>query len=45
VAELDEGRALDALDEALATQLLAATVGAHAYDFTHALVRHTLSRR
>ncbi len=42
VAELDEARALDALDEALGAQLLETTGQAHAYDFTHALVRHTL---
>ena len=42
VAGLEEAAALDALDEALAAQLLVPTAGPHAYDFTHALVRHTL---
>ena len=43
VAGLDERAALDALDAALGTQLLApASSHGHAYDFTHALVRHTL---
>src|SRR5262245_2204120 len=42
VAGLDEGPALDALDEALDVQMLAATTGGETYDFTHALVRHTL---
>src|SRR5262245_695327 len=40
VAELEETLALDALDEALGAQLLAST--GQTYDFTHALVRHTL---
>src|SRR5262245_36182453 len=40
VAELGETPALDALDEALGAQLLEST--GHTYDFTHALVRHTL---
>src|SRR5262245_20521515 len=40
VAELGETPALDALDEALGAQLLEST--GHRYDFTHALVRHTL---
>src|SRR5262245_24412602 len=40
VAELGETPALDALDEALGAQLLETT--GHTYDFTHALVRHTL---
>jgi class 3 adenylate cyclase/tetratricopeptide (TPR) repeat protein len=43
VAGLEEQAALDALDAALEAQLLTATGGhAPAYDFTHALVRHTL---
>jgi tetratricopeptide (TPR) repeat protein len=43
VAGLEERAALDALDAALGAQLLAAAGGpTAAYDFTHALVRHTL---
>jgi tetratricopeptide (TPR) repeat protein len=43
VAGLEEHAALDALDAALAAQLLAAAGGpTAAYDFPHALVRHTL---
>src|SRR5262249_38933196 len=43
VAGLEERAALDALDAALGAQLLVAAGGATAaYDFTHALVRHTL---
>src|SRR5215470_11212440 len=43
VAGLEERAALEALDGALAAQLLvAAGGGAPAYDFTHALVRHTI---
>jgi hypothetical protein len=43
VAGLEERAALDALDAALAAQLLIAAGGQDAaYDFTHALVRHTL---
>jgi hypothetical protein len=42
VAELDEIPALDALDEALGAQLLVGTADPRTYDFTHALVRHTL---
>src|SRR5262245_8800347 len=42
VAELDEAPALDALDEALGAQLLVGTADPRTYDFTHALVRHTL---
>jgi hypothetical protein len=42
VAELDEKPALDALDEALAAQLLVGTANPRTYDFTHALVRHAL---
>src|SRR5262249_24908970 len=39
---LDEAVALDAVDEALAAQLLRAMGEVDAYDFTHALIRHTL---
>ncbi len=42
VAGLGEAAALDALDEALGAQLLAATGDPQVYDFPHALVRHTL---
>jgi class 3 adenylate cyclase/tetratricopeptide (TPR) repeat protein len=42
VAGLQEADALDALDEGLAAQLLRATSDAESFDFTHALVRHTL---
>src|SRR5262249_27580393 len=43
VAGLEERAALDALDAALGAQLLVpAGVAGTAYDFTHALVRHTL---
>jgi tetratricopeptide (TPR) repeat protein len=42
VADLDERRALDALDEALEAQLVRTTAAAEVYDFTHALIRHTL---
>src|SRR5262249_19178896 len=41
-AELEESAGLDALDEVLAAQLLRSTSDPHAYEFTHALVRHTL---
>jgi class 3 adenylate cyclase/tetratricopeptide (TPR) repeat protein len=41
-ADLDERSALDALDEALEAQLLCTTGAAEVYDFTHALIRHTL---
>jgi hypothetical protein len=41
-AGLEEAAALDALDEALAAQLLRPTGDVDAYDFTHALIRHTL---
>src|SRR5262245_12842492 len=41
-AGLDETVALDAVDEALGTQLLRATGEVDFYDFTHALIRHTL---
>ena len=39
---IDETAALDALDEALEAQLLRPVGEADAYDFTHALIRHTL---
>jgi hypothetical protein len=42
VGELDEKSGLDALDEALDAALLRPAGDAHTYDFTHALVRHTL---
>ncbi len=42
VAGLDEAAALAAIDEALAAQLLCPTSAAESFDFTHALVRHTL---
>ncbi|HBZ71353.1 MAG TPA: hypothetical protein DEP35_17120, partial [Deltaproteobacteria bacterium] len=42
VADLKEGEALDALDAALAAQILRTTGEAEVYDFTHALIRHTL---
>jgi hypothetical protein len=42
VAQLKEAQALDALDDALGTQLLAPAGEGPRYDFTHALVRHTL---
>src|SRR5262249_56332767 len=38
----DESVALDAVDEALGAQLLRATGAVDSYDFTHALIRHTL---
>jgi tetratricopeptide (TPR) repeat protein len=41
-AGLEENAALDALDEALEAQLLRATSDPEIYDFTHALIRHTL---
>src|SRR5262249_36253238 len=41
-AGLDETVALDAVDEALGAQLLRATGEVDSYDFTHALIRHTL---
>jgi class 3 adenylate cyclase/tetratricopeptide (TPR) repeat protein len=41
-ANLDEPAALDAIDEALQAQLLRSTGEADTYDFTHALIRHTL---
>ncbi|HYB12037.1 MAG TPA: hypothetical protein VEG67_01120, partial [Myxococcota bacterium] len=42
VANLEEAEALDALDEALGAQILRATGKPEVYDFTHALIRHTL---
>ena len=42
VAELDEDAALTALDEALDAQLLRPGVTAETFDFTHALIRHSL---
>jgi class 3 adenylate cyclase/tetratricopeptide (TPR) repeat protein len=42
VAELEEATALDASDEALAAQLLVPTADRQAFNFSHALVRHTL---
>ena len=42
VAGLDEMAALDAVDEALPAQLLRPGAEPDRYDFTHALVRHTL---
>jgi hypothetical protein len=42
VADLEERSALDALDEALEAHLLRTTDAAEVYDFTHALIRHTL---
>src|SRR5262249_11838657 len=42
VAGLKESAALDALDEVMSAQLLKSTADPHAYEFTHALVRHTL---
>jgi tetratricopeptide (TPR) repeat protein len=42
VAGLDETQALRAIDEALAAQLLRPGSDADSYDFTHALIRHTL---
>jgi class 3 adenylate cyclase len=42
VAGLEESSALDGLDEVLAAQLLKSTADPDAYEFTHALVRHTL---
>ena len=41
-AELDEQAALAALDEALEAQLLRPGANAETFDFTHALIRHTL---
>src|SRR5262249_39186789 len=42
VAGLEETAGLNALDEVMAAQLLKSTADPHAYEFTHALVRHTL---
>ncbi len=41
-APLEEAAALDALDQALDAQVLRATGEPDTYDFTHALIRHTL---
>ncbi|HTF32108.1 MAG TPA: AAA family ATPase [Myxococcota bacterium] len=41
-AGLEENAALDALDEALEAQLVRPAGHADVYDFTHALIRHTL---
>ncbi len=41
-AGLDESAALDAIDEALQAQLLRSIGEADTYNFTHALIRHTL---
>ncbi len=41
-AGLDESAALDAIDEALQAQLLRSTGEHDTYNFTHALIRHTL---
>jgi DNA-binding CsgD family transcriptional regulator len=41
-AGLDESEALDALDEAIAAQILAVTKTREAFTFAHALIRHTL---
>lgn len=43
VAGLDEATALDALDEALAAQLLVPAGGIDVYGFAHTLVRHMLA--
>jgi tetratricopeptide (TPR) repeat protein len=42
VASLDEAASLRAIDEALAAQVLRPGVESDSYDFTHALIRHTL---
>src|SRR5262249_51907220 len=42
VAGLDEPAALDAIDAALEAQLVRTASRAESFDFTHALVRHTL---
>jgi DNA-binding SARP family transcriptional activator len=42
VAGLDEAEALDALDEALAAQLVQPVGGGGAHTFTHALICHTI---
>ncbi|HYB12240.1 MAG TPA: AAA family ATPase [Myxococcota bacterium] len=42
VAGLEERGALDALDSALEAQLVRTTGDPEVYDFTHALIRHTL---
>jgi class 3 adenylate cyclase/tetratricopeptide (TPR) repeat protein len=42
VAGLEEGVALSAADEALDAQLLRSGAGAEIFEFTHAIIRHTL---
>src|SRR5262249_6423884 len=42
VAGLEEAAGFNALDEVLAAELLKSTPDPNAYEFTHALVRHTL---
>ena len=42
VSGLNEAEALDALDEALAAGILAPSGGFDEYEFSHALIRHTL---
>jgi class 3 adenylate cyclase len=42
VADLEERSALDALDQALEAQLVRTTNDPEVYDFSHALIRHTL---
>ena len=42
VADLEELPGLDAIDEALAAQLLSPAAKADTYEFSHALIRHTL---
>jgi class 3 adenylate cyclase/tetratricopeptide (TPR) repeat protein len=42
VAGLEDSAALDAVDEALAAQLVRSSAGAESCEFTHALIRHTL---
>src|SRR5262249_14001755 len=41
-AGLDDEAASNALDETLASQLIRSAVDGDTYDFTHALIRHTL---
>ncbi len=42
VAELDENAALSSIDEALEAKLLRPGPDAESFDFTHAIIRHTL---
>ena len=42
VADLDEDAALNALDEAISAQLLHPTADPETFEFTHAIIRHTL---